>query len=55
VFRITVEGVVVRYVEDDHEIQLTVEGDLPHRTVDALVADLAMLENAPCEAKEIPA
>jgi hypothetical protein len=55
--RISVEGVVVRYVEDMHGIQMTVEGDLPKQTVQALASDLceklAALENTPAEMKEI--
>jgi hypothetical protein len=57
VARITVEGVVVRYVEDMHYIQMTVEGDLPKQTVHALASDLrdklAALENTPCKMNEI--
>ena len=53
VHRIKVEGVVVRYVEDMDSIQMTVEGKLPQKTMDALTRDLldklSALENAPCE------
>jgi hypothetical protein len=53
VHRISVGGVIVRYVEEMHCIQMTVEGDLPQATVNALASDLhaklAALENAPCE------
>ena len=53
VVRIKVEGVVVRYVEEMGSIQMTVEGDLPQKTSDALTRDLieklSKLENAPCE------
>jgi len=53
VYRIKVEGVVVRYVEEMHAIQMTVEGDLPQNTLDALTRDLldklSKLENTPCE------
>lgn len=54
--RIKVDGVVVRYVEKRHHIQVTVEGILPQPTIDALVADLVekltILENALCDAKQ---
>jgi hypothetical protein len=57
VYRIRVGGVIVRYVEDMHCIQMTVEGDLPQATINALAADLrakmAALENAPCELKQL--
>lgn len=53
VHRIKVDGVVVRYVEEMHCIQMTVEGDLPDGLVKSLTADLldklAKLENAPCK------
>jgi hypothetical protein len=53
VVRIKVEGVVVRYVEEIDAIQMTVEGDLPQKTLDALTRDLidklSKLENAQCE------
>jgi hypothetical protein len=50
--RIEVDGVVVRYVDTMDALQLTVEGDLPQTTIDALASDLrsklSTLENAPC-------
>ena len=53
VHRIKVGGIIVRYVEDMHSVQLTVEGDLPQETVADLTRDLvdklSMLENAPFE------
>jgi hypothetical protein len=53
VFRIKVDGIVVRYVEEMYSIQMTVEGDLQQRTFDALAADLleklTTLENTSCE------
>ena len=53
VHRIKVEGTVVRYVEETDSIQMTVEGELPQKTLDALTRDLrdklSALENAPCE------
>jgi hypothetical protein len=52
--RIKIESVVVRYVEAMDSIQMTVEGELPQRTLDVLIRDLrdklSALENAPCEA-----
>ncbi|MES0098340.1 hypothetical protein [Mesorhizobium sp. M0019] len=49
VYRLCVEGVTVRYVEDWYDIQLTVEGVLPSRTVEMirldLLAKLTAIEN----------
>jgi len=57
VYRIRVGGVVVRYVEDMHCIQMTVEGELPQTTIDALASDLrskmSALENTPCELRQL--
>lgn len=53
VCRIKVEGVVVRYVEEMDAVQMTVEGELPQKTLDALTHDLldklSRLENAACD------
>ncbi|PCC71559.1 hypothetical protein SAMN02745121_01104 [Nannocystis exedens] len=38
--RITVDGVVVRFVRDGFSLQMTVEGDLPESTVDAIAEEL---------------
>lgn len=55
--RITVDGVIVRYVHTMGAVQMTVEGELPAATVDALAEDLraklSALENAPCEARTL--
>jgi len=40
IFRIKVDGVVIRYVVDSHSIQLTVEGDLAQATVEVITSDL---------------
>jgi hypothetical protein len=57
VHRINIHGVVVRYVEDSHSIQTTVEGSLPQETLETLASDLtqklATLENTPYELKQI--
>jgi hypothetical protein len=57
VYRITVEGVTVRYVEDSFTIQVTIEGDLPELTIRHLVEDvrkkLAKLENTEFSAERI--
>lgn len=57
VFRVRVGGVTVRYVEDTDCIQMTVEGELPEITINALTSDLvdkfSRLENAPCELKPL--
>ena len=50
--RFTVQGVTVRYNEDEWNIQLTVEGDLPPSLVDQLSGELLSrlerLQGAPC-------
>lgn len=55
VHRIAVEGVVVRYVEGSHGVQLTVEGELDSGRAEQLVAylvgTLSVLENSPCVAR----
>jgi len=57
VFRIKIEGIVVRYIADMHSIQMTAEGDLPQGSVQALASDLAgkmsALENTPYESKQL--
>jgi hypothetical protein len=40
VYRIKVDGVIVRYNEDMSFIRITVEGDLPTATTEILVSDL---------------
>ena len=56
-FRIKVDGVVVRYVEDMSSIQMTVEGELSQELIDALTSDLVekltTLENTLYEAKRL--
>jgi hypothetical protein len=50
VYRVRIDRVVARYVEESHAIVLTVEGTLPPSTLDVLVGDLqaklTRLENA---------
>ena len=57
VFRIKVDGVVVRYVANHRSIQITVEGILPASCVQILTTDLcgkmAELENVPFETTEL--
>ncbi|HEV7924992.1 MAG TPA: hypothetical protein VGR14_06530 [Verrucomicrobiae bacterium] len=57
VFRIRIDGIVVRYVEGSHSVQMTVEGELPQESSQALAADLvtklSALENAPYEARQL--
>ena len=57
VHRASVAGVTVRYVEDIDCICMTVEGELPETTINALTSDLldkfSRLENAPCELKRL--
>ncbi len=54
VHRIRVEGVVVRYVEDMSQVQMTVEGELPAEVIERLahhlVETMAALERSPFEA-----
>lgn len=53
VCRIRIAGVVVRYVQNTHCIQITVEGALPEQTLDSLTQDLldkmSKLENSTCK------
>lgn len=55
VFRVRVDGVVVRFVSEYYQVQMTVEGDLPVETVEALATDfqskLSCLQNVPCEVR----
>lgn len=53
VHRIKVDGFVVRCVEGVESVQMTVEGELPEKTLEALTRDLleklSQLETSPCE------
>ena len=55
IYRIKVDGVVVRFVQEMASIQITIEGDLPQKTIDAITSELlgklTALENTPCELK----
>ena len=57
VFRIKVDGIIVRYVEDTFSIQMTVEGELAQQSIDALTSDLlakiTTLENTPWELRKL--
>jgi hypothetical protein len=57
VHRINVHGVIVRYVESMHGIQVTVEGELPQAKIEALTADLlekmSVLERSRCELRQL--
>jgi hypothetical protein len=57
VYRRTINGVIVRFVEDTSCIQMTVEGELPQGIIDDLAADLrdklSALENVPCELERL--
>lgn len=57
IYRIKVNSVVVRYVEDMHSIQMTVEGDLPQATIGTLVSELtnrlSILENTTFDLREV--
>ncbi len=58
VYRIRVDGVVVRYVEDMYSIRITVEGELPEEIVERLRKDItdkfAALERAPVTCQIVP-
>lgn len=53
VYRIIINDVIVRYVEEHHTIQITVEGDLSERIIEILKSDvlkkLSKLEKTECE------
>lgn len=57
VYRISIEGVIVRYVEDSRTVQVTVEGELPEETIEILKADVlrkfSLLENTECNIEMI--
>lgn len=57
VYRINIDGVIVRYVENSHLVQVTVEGELPETVIDKLKADLlekfSLLENTDCYIEDI--
>lgn len=52
VYRINIDGVVVRYVEESWTVQVTVEGELPDEVIELLKANLlekfSLLENTEC-------
>ncbi|NRA15564.1 MAG: hypothetical protein HRU04_08715 [Oceanospirillaceae bacterium] len=52
-FRISISGIVIRFVEDMDIIQVTVEGILPNNLIECIKKDtldkITALENAPCE------
>jgi hypothetical protein len=51
-YRIRVADVIVRYVEDDKSVTMTIEGELPQETVELLAEDLLQkfreIENSDC-------
>jgi hypothetical protein len=57
VSRIVVDGVTVRYVDDGVAITITVEGSLPAKTCEQVVADLVRkldrIEGVPCGGREL--
>jgi hypothetical protein len=57
VHRIKIDNVIVRYVEDSWSIQVTVEGELPEKTINILKSDLveklSLLENTKYELRLI--
>lgn len=57
IYRICIDGVIVRYVEGSVSVQVTVEGELPEETVEILKSDLlekfSLLENTECDIEMI--
>jgi hypothetical protein len=57
VFRISVNGVIVRYVEDLYSVQVTVEGNLPEDVIEKIKSDVlekfSLLENSTCDLEMI--
>jgi hypothetical protein len=57
VFRISVDGVIVRYVEDLYSVQVTVEGNLPEDVIEKIKSDVlekfSLLENSTCDLEMI--
>ena len=57
VFRINVDGVIVRYVEDLYNVQVTVEGNLPEDVIEKIKSDVlekfSLLENSTCDLEMI--
>lgn len=55
IFRIKVDGVVVRFAQNMASIQITVEGDLPQKSIDAITSErlgkMTSLENTAYELK----
>jgi hypothetical protein len=53
--RIRAEGITIRYVEESHNVTMTVEGELPEATIQTLANDLlsklSTLENTPYEVR----
>lgn len=58
VYRIRIDGVVVRFVENSHAIQATIEGNLPREIVDQLrrhiIWAFEALEQCPVTCEDIP-
>jgi hypothetical protein len=58
VYRVRIDNVVVRYMEDTHSVQVTVEGELPAEVIehirDDLIEKLEVLEQSPIEYRVIP-
>jgi hypothetical protein len=57
VHRIRVNGVIIRYEEDLHGIEVTFEGGLPQKVINAVLKDLeaklTRLERSPCSANRV--
>lgn len=55
--RVSVDGVTVRYVEESHDVRVTIEGELPEATIAAIVEDargkLEALERTPYVARRL--
>lgn len=57
VTRVVVDGVAIRYKDDDWGIVMTVEGELPAAAVDTLSSDLLTklerIQGQPCEVRPV--
>ncbi len=53
VFRVSIDGVTVRFVEESHCVQATIEGELPANIVEnmqkSMLSKISALENAACD------
>ncbi|MGK7873956.1 MAG: hypothetical protein AB4426_11790 [Xenococcaceae cyanobacterium] len=57
VYRISIDGIIVRYVEELFAVQVTVEGHLPEKLIEIIKSDMlkkiSILENTECDLEVI--